>query len=110
MKLEAIRKHYGVPAKRGMKVWLGDDTYIITGAPRGGGMYINVKDGDGRRYTVHPYDLDYMVDGKCFSGLTAKKKYDDAWDRFNAVLATPASSGQDAGDSAAGDVGGEVAK
>lgn len=84
--MESIRRYYGVPAKRGLKVKSAGVEGVVTGTPRGSRSYINVRWSDGKRETVHPLSVDYCVDGTWIEGNDLKAKHDAKWDRFNAQL------------------------
>jgi len=63
MGLEEVQETYKLPRlKRGMVVTCGDEQFFITGTPRNSSTHINVRDGDGYRYTFHPFDLAYWID------------------------------------------------
>ena len=52
-----VRDHYGVPAKRGMRVAMGDREGTITSADH----YVHVRfDGQKHSVPVHPLDLTYQ--------------------------------------------------
>lgn len=87
-KMAEIRKYYGVPAKRGMKVYCPDSMKecVITGTPRSG-MYLNIRGPYGFKRTYHPYDLNYVLaDGTFIKSAELKKAHDARWDAFNGQL------------------------
>lgn len=96
--LSRIRKHYGVPAKQGMTVRHGNRLGVITQGSRSGGMYVRVKWNPVylRWNDCHPFDLDYLVDGKWVSGEALRAGFDaqvDAWNEWlNAMPLVPGMS------------------
>lgn len=60
MSMEYIRTHYGVPAKKGMRVVVYDKPGVITGAS---GLYLRVKlDGAKHSDIYHPTDrVGYLI-------------------------------------------------
>ena len=82
-RMKRIRQYYKVPAKRGIRVeapkWFSG---VITGTPHSG-LYINVRTDEGKKVTVHPYELNYLDGDTWVIGKEQQKKHDDAWDRWN---------------------------
>lgn len=62
MSMERIRRYYGVPAKRGMRVVVDGHPAIITGTTRGP-MYLRARPVDGgRSFPFHPtWHVEYPV-------------------------------------------------
>lgn len=58
MSMEYIRKHYGVPAKRGVVIQFCGKPCVITGSS---GAYLRVKSKeDSRKMTLHPtWEVEY---------------------------------------------------
>ena len=57
--MDYIRKHYNVPAKRGVRVETAQGKGYITGS--GGACYVRVKlDGETKTKLFHPTDIKYL--------------------------------------------------
>src|SRR5690606_12323982 len=55
MTMQRIRDHYGVPARRGMRVTVDGRPGVITSAERGGTLRLRVRlDGERRPVIAHP--------------------------------------------------------
>lgn len=81
--LKGINKYYKTPAKRGMKVRCGSKHGVIT-SPNQQNFYFNVRwDGDKRSTPVHPFDLDYCVDGQWKLGKEMCDRFNAAIDKWN---------------------------
>ena len=63
MSLEYIRKYYGVPAKRGMKIKYFNKSGVIVGSL---GAYLKIRlDGECNTKPYHPtYELEYVASPK----------------------------------------------
>ncbi|ELY6122524.1 TPA: hypothetical protein LUJ82_000852 [Acinetobacter baumannii] len=62
--IEAIRKMYGVPAKRGMRVLAEGKPGVITGTRKDGTMHLTIKlDGENKSRYFHPtWEMKYVTD------------------------------------------------
>lgn len=89
MGMKEIRERYAVPAKRGAVVRYEGVQLHITGSMKGYHR-LNIRGWVGKELHIgkgiHPFDLDYLVDGEWVSGETLKQKYDERWRQFNQRL------------------------
>jgi hypothetical protein len=62
--MEAIRKMYGVPAKRGMHVVASGKPGVITGTRKDGTMHLTIKlDGENKSKFFHPtWEMKYVTE------------------------------------------------
>jgi hypothetical protein len=62
--MEAIRKMYGVPAKRGMRVIAEGKQGVITGTRTDGTMHLTIRlEGEKRSNYFHPtWEMEYIAD------------------------------------------------
>lgn len=85
--LESISQYYKVPAKRGVRVRCNGREGKIT-AHSTHGQYINVRyDNATASVAIHPFDLDYFVDGAWQMGSEYQKRFDARIDAWNLELA-----------------------
>lgn len=56
-----VREQYKVPAKRGGRIRFRGKPGVITGTPRGAGMYLYIRMDTGQRFMVHPtWEMEYL--------------------------------------------------
>ncbi|WP_454667882.1 hypothetical protein [Acinetobacter calcoaceticus] len=62
--MEAIRKMYGVPAKRGMRVVASGKPGVITGTRKDGTMHLTIRlDGESKPKNFHPtWEMEYVAE------------------------------------------------
>jgi len=80
MAIQQVRSKYRLSVKRGDTVRYRDKEVIVMSSPS---MYLKARFPDGHTLVLHPFDLDYRIDGEWVSGAELKRRYDEAWDRWN---------------------------
>ncbi len=81
--MEKIRRYYGVPAKRGLKVQYCGRSAIITS---GDGQYLRLRFEDATRspFVYHPlYEIDYL------DGVDYNARFKEREERFHRKMKTP---------------------
>lgn len=83
MAIAEVRRKYGVPVKRGDIVKFAGEPVTVVSSPS---MYLKVRFFDGHTLVLHPFALDYRIDGEWVKGDELKRRYDEAWDVWNSRM------------------------
>lgn len=84
-RMQQIRQQYGVPAKRGMQVRTSNNVRgrILSASKTHAHLFVMC---DGNKHRVHPFDLDYLVEGEWVFGCELRKLLNARWEQFNERL------------------------
>lgn len=94
-----IESKYKVPCGRNQVIrtsWRGKGNFEEGRITGWNGLYLVVRLSDNTKITVHPCDLDYLVNGEWKLGKEFGAAYNAGWDYFNARAAAAHMMKQDA--------------